>query len=139
MFGENLSSLSVGDYASVVLMFSILRFQRRGQGQNPCRRSMKKLYANKPWLTKKREFIDEMYGEECFFCGHQKVGIIHKKDGIPHQRLILMGWDALHDLKANHKEEYVRLCGLCHAGVHWCMKRLSLTWEDIVERDTIKT
>lgn len=28
--------------------------------------------------------------------------------------------------------EFVRLCFRCHKAVHWCMKYLGLSWEQIV-------
>ena len=49
-----------------------------------------------------------------------------------------MSWEELYNIHDNHKDEYVRVCGLCHAGIHWCMTALGLTWEDIMARRTAK-
>lgn len=98
------------------------------------KRKAQKARASKRAHDKKLAYMQTTYGDSCFFCGHKKVGIIHRKDGQPHKRLSLMSWKELIDVVENHRDEYVRVCGLCHAGVHWCMNVLRMTWDDIVAR-----
>jgi hypothetical protein len=51
---------------------------------------------------------------------------LHRKDGQLH------GSSTAQILRAmKEPEKWVKLCGKCHDGVHFCMKYLGLSWSDI--------
>jgi len=91
------------------------------------------------YYQKKRKLVDEAFGRECYFCHKSdgKVINIHRKDGKPHKKIKEMSLDDIKDLVANHKDEYVAVCSLCHTAVHWCMKVLGLTWNELLSRVAI--
>ena len=81
----------------------------------------------------KNKLMIETFGNMCHFCNFkpEKKGqytIIHRKDGKKHK---LSGLWNIQDLKNMNPNEYICLCGRCHGGVHWCMKYLGMTWEEI--------
>jgi len=89
--------------------------------------------ASKIYSTETRrlrhELSDLHAGTECLFCGYKDRLVTHRKDGQPHKPFHMMG-------RAEYKihlesGEYARVCFHCHKGVHWAMKHLSLTWEEI--------
>ncbi len=70
-----------------------------------------------------RRIRDLIFGDKCYICC-SKVGLVaHKKDGIKHKYNIMV---TILDYK-----KYVRLCTSCHKGVHFCMKYLKYSWEDV--------
>jgi len=83
---------------------------------------------------KRVSIIIDVFGPSCFFCSNEVVRIIHRKDGRKHKLLSSMGLGELRRLIETEKDEYVRLCGICHKGVHWCMRWLGLNWDEIIER-----
>lgn len=78
----------------------------------------------------KKDIIDNLFGKTCFFCG-DKVKIIHRKDGMPHKKINAMSINELNNI---NKDDYVRVCRLCHRGIHWTMKYLNLSWEEICSK-----
>lgn len=76
-------------------------------------------------LCKQRDMI---FGNKCWIC-HSEIRLcLHKKDGTPHRR----GMKELYNAIKNPKG-WVRLCGKCHDGGHFCMQRLGLSWNEIVK------
>ena len=78
---------------------------------------------------KKRLAIRDRFGHKCFVCNSKNYLQSHKKDGIPHKKLLTMNWTELNiELQTN---DYVTLCYGCHKHIHWMMSQLQLTWDDI--------
>jgi predicted transcriptional regulator len=72
-----------------------------------------------------------LFGSNCYFCGpipEEKNRIIHRKDGQLHRRSSL--WTKEFLLKLN-RSEWEMLCQKHHRYVHWAMKRLGMSWDDI--------
>lgn len=89
-----------------------------------------KKQVNADYRQRRKEQTAQVLGTECFFCGYEERCIIHRKDGTPHKKFKSMG-------KAEYAEhiqsdDYVIVCFHCHKGVHWAMKWLNLTWDEIV-------
>ncbi|MGY5874216.1 MAG: helix-turn-helix domain-containing protein [Candidatus Thorarchaeota archaeon] len=77
------------------------------------------------------EIRKELFGEECYFCGplpEDKTLTIHKKDGSHHRDALLWSKERLQEL---NPDEWQALCQRDHRYVHWAMKRLGMTWDDI--------
>jgi hypothetical protein len=86
--------------------------------------------------SEKKRLMKEMFENKCKFCNFEatKKGqwtIIHRKDGKKHKSS--REWN-INDMKKINKDEYIRVCGRCHVGIHWCMKYLGMTWEEIEKR-----
>ena len=74
---------------------------------------------------------DELLGTKCFFCGGDKCLQSHRKDGEPHKTdTLYFNPDTLK--QEEFAEDFVRLCMHCHRGVHWCMKWLGYTWDNLL-------
>ena len=73
--------------------------------------------------TRKQTLI--LLGSVCFFCGREaKRMMIHEKRGKKHKTSAVY-------LAIKNPDDFVLLCCPCHRPVHWCMKYLNMTWEDI--------
>jgi len=70
------------------------------------------------------EIINDALGISCLFCQSQKYLRCHEIHGKTHT---ISPWFIKNNLK-----DFVRLCHDCHRHVHWDMKYLHLTWEDIL-------
>lgn len=70
---------------------------------------------------------DEIWGTKCFFCPRTKNLVLHKKSGEKHHSRTVDVKEAVKE-----PEKWVRLCRVCHTGVHFCMKFLGLTWDEII-------
>lgn len=66
-----------------------------------------------------------LLGGRCFFCGRIRKLRFHKKDGKPHSSDAVL-------LVLKNPEGWVLLCYSCHIAVHFCMKWLSMAWDEIV-------
>lgn len=117
--------------SSCAATYNGLRRIRVPKDRKPRKKRKANPEVNKRAYNKRSTFIDNLYGEHCYFCSNTTVRIMHRKDGKPHKRLPQMNWNELYDLRDNHREEYVRVCGICHAGIHWCMEHLEMSWDDI--------
>jgi len=73
--------------------------------------------------------VEENLGKECFFCTFTERLQCHRKDGTPHKRLESMRVSEF--TQAMRSGDFVRLCFRCHKSVHWCMKYLHLSWQEI--------
>lgn len=88
------------------------------------------LETNRRYRHKKRQYIIEMFGDKCTICGKKRIAIIHRKDGKPHIKFANLSLSGLKKEIQEHGNEYARVCGICHSGIHWAMKYLNLKWED---------
>lgn len=74
----------------------------------------------------RRKRIKELLGAKCFFCSHEDTHIeCHEIYGKKHPstgKYIL-----------DHLDDFIPLCNWCHSAVHWCMKYLGLSWNQILE------
>ena len=90
---------------------------------------------NREWekmaRQKKKILIENAWGTQCSFCPRDQVRIIHRKDGKPHKLISSMGLEGLKNVIKKHRDEYIRVCGICHAGLHWCMNHLGFVWDDV--------
>lgn len=92
---------------------------------------IKEKKRQKKYQQEKKQYLISIFGDRCKICGKIGVMIIHRKDGKPHKKIYNMSWEELKTEIENHKDEYVRVCGICHSGIHWAMKYLSLEWDNI--------
>jgi len=85
---------------------------------------------------RKKQIKDEL-GTECYICGKSNNRLItHRKDGKKHkdfQRYQIKDYEK--ELKSG---KYVILCYGCHKGVHFCMDKLHLNWEQILRLASLK-
>ena len=91
------------------------------------------------YRDKRKKAIEKIFGKYCLTCNFERrersFTIIHRKDGTEHTRITLLSITDIEKMKINgEKEKYVNLCGRCHKSVHWCMKYLGMTWEEIEKR-----
>lgn len=78
-----------------------------------------------------RERVGELLGNECSICERTDIRLVaHQMSGKGHNS---SGGTTSLKYAIDHPEEMVRLCYACHKGVHWAMKYLNMTWEDIVK------
>ena len=89
------------------------------------------LERQRKYNLNKRKYLEENYGKQCCVCHEPRIMIIHRKDGQRHKLFTNMSFKELREEVEKHKDEYVRVCGICHTGIHWAMKYLNLKWEDI--------
>lgn len=89
------------------------------------------LKRRKAWYEERQEQIKDAFENECYFCDAFKKLLIHRKDGQPHV------WGASLDVLRNIND-YTLLCCYCHTGIHWCMKHLGFTWDDVLKYKEIK-
>jgi len=68
-----------------------------------------------------------LLGGECLLCGldKEKKLVIHKKDGESHEKA------AACLLALKNSDDFVLLCYSCHKGIHWLMKYLKMSWEQL--------
>jgi len=76
------------------------------------------------WREKKNKIIRELLGNKCKVCGNSKHKLYcHEIYGRKHKI-----WEMI-----IHPENFVLLCYGCHKGIHWCMKELGFSFEDILK------
>lgn len=90
-----------------------------GQKNKEKRRSHQDAY-----YKKRREEALELLGRVCLSCKWEGKVYFHKKDGQPHGKHTAL-------LVLKNPEQFVILCHHCHEAVHWVMKHLGLTWDEI--------
>lgn len=78
----------------------------------------------------RRQLMSDLLGDECVIClASDTLLVAHRTDGQPHEKF---QWKSLAWVQTELETgKYVRLCAVCHKGVHWAMTYLGLTWEDI--------
>jgi len=93
-----------------------------------------KKIQNRLIRQRKRDIIGKKIGSDCFFCGCVIRLQAHRKDGKKHSSLPnLPKRNLISELEQN-SDKYVRLCYKCHKSVHWCMKFMGLSWEQITPK-----
>lgn len=97
-------------------------------------KKIKKNENDKRWrrkeAKKRKALIKNSLGKICGFCNTQSGRLIaHRKDGVKHKYFYLLSTSELKDELDSDK--YVLVCYLCHKGIHWAMKFLSLDWNQI--------
>ncbi len=92
------------------------------------RKESDKRYRDK--VRKVKQEFHEKVGNACFFCDSIKTLSCHRKDGKTHKKLDNL---SMQQIKKENPKDYARLCFRCHFGIHWTMKQLGLTWEEIEE------
>ena len=86
-----------------------------------------KIITCKKYDTRIRKERDDVFGKECKLCGFKNGKLnLHRKNGIPHKTDITTYRNAI----AN-KQDWIKLCGKCHTGVHFNMNVLKLNWDKI--------
>lgn len=90
------------------------------------RKKYMKKYSKKS-TEKARKRVNDILGRKCYLCNRSPNRIysheIHGKKHPSGPFYIL-----------NHIKDFVRLCGFCHQKIHWCMKHLNMTWEEICQK-----
>ena len=97
--------------------------------------------------TKRRELIIKLFGNVCEICrckidetsvvnvkGKQILRInarLHRKDGSKHRRLQDMTPTEIEKIYTFERDLYAPVCKSCHNGVHWCMRTLGMSWDEI--------
>lgn len=81
-------------------------------------------YCKRYKEERRREAL-RLLGGRCFFCGKIKKIRFHKKDGKRHISDACL-------LVLKNPGKFVLLCVGCHVGVHFCMRWLSMDWDEIV-------
>jgi formate dehydrogenase assembly factor FdhD len=102
------------------------------------KRNIREQRYRKARRERSRKYLEFIYGKTCVICGEERIMIIHRKDGKKHKLFTNMSITQIKKELESHKDEYVRVCGICHAGVHWAMTYLGLKWEDIPLRSKLK-
>jgi hypothetical protein len=88
----------------------------------------------------KRELMLSVFGNICTICNFEKRITIHRKDGKTHTDFGEMSWEEINNVITNERNEYISVCYKCHNHVHWCMRILGMSWNDIYKLLlTIKT
>ena len=80
----------------------------------------------KKYVIKLRAKRDEVFGVKCKICSSIIRLCLHRKDGKKHYMNETQLAQAL-----KHPEEWIRLCGKCHDGIHWVMQYFNLSWSEI--------
>ncbi len=83
----------------------------------------------KKTMAERQKFYQKV-GKSCVFCDSEKTLSCHRKDGGSHMRIAKL---TLRQIQKENQKDYARLCFRCHFGVHWVMKYLYLTWDEIEE------
>lgn len=87
---------------------------------------------------KVRNLQDEKFGTTCRVCGvdrTKRMLFIHRKDCMEHDDAQL---SRVTFLQSINPEEWVRLCGMCHHGVHWANDTLGMDWPAVEDRGARK-
>ena len=75
-----------------------------------------------------RNLALDLKGRKCSICGKgNRVLVFHRIDGKLHSNTNVA------KLVLEEPDEFTLLCRhQCHVSVHWCMKYLGMTWDDIM-------
>lgn len=87
---------------------------------------------NQNCRNKKKGIIKKYLGERCVICKYGERLITHRKDNKKHK--ILMGLSIQNMINELKSDKYVHVCFHCHKGIHWCIKYLGLSWEEILSK-----
>lgn len=81
------------------------------------------------WKRNMRMKIEERIGNKCRFCGFQ--GTLKRR--ISAHEIHGNSHSETPTYILNHSEDFVPLCKFCHRSIHFCMRYLGLTWNDILQ------
>lgn len=84
-----------------------------------------RLQYRRDYTKRLKEKIQTLLGNKCVVCGKTEKLVAHEIHGKPHAKRV-------HYI-LNHIEDFVLVCYSCHNGIHFCMKHLGLTLEQILE------
>lgn len=85
-----------------------------------------KLEWRRSYTKKVFDERDRIFGTKCYFCGYNNHLDLHRKSGEKHRA----NFDWIRKA-VKEPNDWVRLCGKCHTGVHFCMSTLKMSWDDI--------
>lgn len=74
---------------------------------------------------------EAIFGTECNICNasrEERMLVVHRKDGTPHDTEDLWNPETLYEL---NQDEWSLLCPHCHHATHWAMEFLALHWNAI--------
>ncbi len=101
------------------------RINRKRNSVNKCNRKIRNY---------RKKIVEKILGNKCYFCGREGNEEYrlqsHRKDGKKHNNLG-DGMPKVEFDKEVNSGKYVRVCIICHRGVHWCMKILGMNWDNI--------
>jgi hypothetical protein len=92
--------------------------------------------ANNKRFENRLKQIVEKFGKDltdktlrCEICYGKYYPSLHRKDGQPHRLWRDMTNEEFEEMINGN--DYVIICYDCHKHIHWCMKYLLMTWEEI--------
>ena len=88
------------------------------------------LNAGRKATLTRRNKLREVFGDKCCICGNTIHLTIHEVNGKPHKRIWSISNAEFEKVLAD-KANFAQVCWLCHKHVHWVMKYLKLTWNNI--------
>jgi hypothetical protein len=91
---------------------------------------LNKEHGSNSYRREAKEIREAIFGRECMICSasqDERMLVVHRKDGSPHEPEVVWNPESLRNL---HPEEWVLLCPRCHRVVHWSMAHLSMEWSD---------
>ena len=80
---------------------------------------------HKEYRKNKYEKIRKLFGNKCCICGFDRMLMLHE----------IYGKEHIVSLKyyQEHKDDFALTCFFCHKGIHFCMKHLGLSFNQILE------
>jgi hypothetical protein len=88
--------------------------------------------TNKRCRKKKREYIFGIIGSHCIIC-EKKANTVHRIDNARHKAFEEMSMlEVIEELSKNH-DKYAPTCHNCHVNIHWCIRYLGITWEEVMD------
>ncbi len=91
-----------------------------------------KEYTKRRKENRKRRLIEKFDVGFCPICEETYRMQLHRKDGKPHKTWVSIT-NAEFD-KVIQSDDYIWICYWCHKHIHWCMKYLRMTWDEIKTR-----
>ncbi len=96
------------------------RLQRRRKSSNSSSKKIRKIRKIK---------IQHKFGKKCVICSDDYYLQLHRKDGTLHRSPTSMTNVQFEELI--NGDDYIQFCFNCHKAIHWLMKYLKMTWEEI--------
>jgi len=108
---------------------------RRWRIKNYEKLKPKMIGYTRAWLKRRKERIDETFGNICNRCSSEVFGrqaAIHKRNGIPHRQIQFMTVVDFEHVLA-HPEEWEKLCCACHRKTHPKTKKVRVPFVPLKE------
>ena len=80
-----------------------------------------------------KQYLETHLGSECKIC-HEKWIDNGKRCFLHYHNILGLKHSTSPFYIKNHIGEFVRLCNNCHKHVHWNMRYLNISWNEIKER-----